>query len=450
MRVSDARETRYAQRDGVHIAYQVLGQGEPHLLLFFSCSVSIDSMDEEPALLRFHSRLASFSRLIRFDRRGIGLSDPLAQSERPAMEQWVEDAIGVLDAAGVESAALCADMTASAKAIMMATTHPNRVSQLIIVNGSARVVAAPDYPIGVPRRIIDRFLDVATEPNAVDQGFDDLALFGPSVADNPVFRSWWIRSGRRGASPSTAKLTLRMENLADVRDLLPLIRVPTLIVHRRDDEAIRSTHGRYLAEHIPGAKYVEVPGRDALYWVGETETMLAEIEKFLTGTHVAPELDRVLATVLFTDIVDSTVQASIMGDRAWHDRLDAHDAMVRRQLERFRGKEVKTTGDGFLATFDGPARAIQCGRAIRDGAQQLGVQVRSGLHTGEVELRGDDISGIAVHIGGRISALADAGEVLVSRTVTDLVEGAGIEFDDRGEHELKGVTGKWRVYSVRV
>lgn len=441
--------TRYASSGDVHIAYQVLGQRPLDLLLFTAANVSIDSMDEEPALVRFHDRLLTFSRLIRFDSRGLGLSDPLAQSELPALEQWVDDAVAVLDAVGVRSAAVLVDLDSASKAIMLAATHPDRVSRLVIINGTARVQAAPDYPFGVPAEVLDMFLGAVTKPDAVEEGFDDLALFAPSVQDDPAFRSWWVRAGRRSASPSTARAILRMHFLADVRELLPLVRAPVLVVHRGDCLTIRSEHGRYLAEHIPDASYLELPGQDSLYWVGATEEMLAEIEQFLTGTSQAPEPDRVLATVLFTDIVGSTGQASAMGDRAWRDRLDSHDAMVRRQLERFRGKEVNTTGDGFLATFDGPARAIQCACALRDGAQQLGVVVRVGLHSGEVELRGDDIAGISVHIGARVVAIAEPGEVLVSRTVADLVAGAGIEFDDRGERELKGVPGSWRVYAVR-
>lgn len=442
-------EIRYAQSGEVNIAYQALGHGALDLLLFMATNVSIDSMDEEPALVRFHDRLGSFSRLIRFDSRGLGLSDPLAQADLPMLEQWVDDAVAVLDALGVRSSAVLVDLDAAPKAIMLAATHPERVSGLVIINGTARVQAAPDYPFGVPGEVMNAFLSAVTQPDAIEEGFDDLALFAPSVQDDPAFRSWWVRAGRRGASPSTARALLRMHSLADVRELLPLVRVPTLVVHRRNCMTFRAAHGRYLAEHIPGASYLELPGQDSLYWVGETEEMLAEVEQFLTGTSQPPEPARVLATVLFSDIVDSTAQASAMGDRAWRDRLDSHDAMVRRQLVRFRGKEVKTTGDGFLATFDGPARAIQCGCALRDGAQQLGVAVRVGLHCGEVELRGDDIAGIGVHIGARVAALAGPGEVLVSRTVADLVAGAGIDFEDRGERELKGVPGSWRVYAVR-
>lgn len=444
----DARGIRYARSGDVHIAYQVLGEGQQDLLLFFSSNASIDSMDEEPALRRFHDRLASFSRLIRFDCRGIGLSDPLAASARTALEQWVDDALGILDAEEITSATVLADMSAAPKAIMMAAAHPERVNRLIIVNGTARVAAAPDYPFGVPPEIIDQFAEEVTDPGAAEKGLDDVVLFAPSAKDDLAFRSWWVRAGRRGASPSTARSLLQMDNFADVRELLPLIRIPTLVMHRRGARTIRVAHGRYLAEQVAGATYVELEGQDSLYWIGETDELLTHIEEFLTGSSRPPEPDRVLATVLFSDIVESTSQASAMGDQAWRDRLDSHDAMVRRQLERFRGTEVNTTGDGFLASFDGPNRAIQCACAVVDGAKQLGMQVRVGLHTGEVERRGDDIAGIAVHIGARVAALAGAGEVLVSRTVTDLVAGAGIMFSGRGEHELKGVPGSWQLFAV--
>ena len=432
----------------MHIAYQVLGASDPPLLLFFASNASIDSMDEEPALRRFHDRLASFSRVIRFDCRGLGLSDPLAADAVPAMEQWVDDALAVLGAEEIESATLLADLSAAPRAIMMAATHPERVNRLIIVNGTARVAAADDYSFGVPPEVLAQFAEGVTDPSATQNGLDDLALFAPSARDDPAFRSWWVRAGRRSASPSSARSLLQMDNLADVRELLPLIRIPTLVLHRRGARTIRAPHGRYLAERVAGAIYVELEGQDSLFWIGETDELLAQIEEFLTGTSSAPEPDRVLATVLFSDIVESTSQASTMGDHAWRDRLDAHDAMIRRQLARFRGREVKTTGDGFLATFDGPNRSIQCACAMSDGAQQLGLQVRVGLHTGEVEARGDDIAGIGVHIGARVAGLAGAGEVLVSRTVTDLVAGAGISFSDRGEHTLKGVPGTWQLFAV--
>ncbi len=445
--MAETPETRYAQPGNVNIAYQTLGSGTEDLLLIGGNHISIDSMDEEPSLARFHRRLASFSRLIRFDRRGVGLSDPIVPSDPPTLEQLAQDALAVMDAAGSSSAACLADGPA-AEAILMAATHPERIHRLVLVNSTARVMRAPDYPCGIPERLVTSFLDTVTKPDAVEEGVDDVALLNPSVAGDSAFRTWWVRAGRRGASPSVAQAILRVKWTADVRPLLPLVRVPTLVLHRAGFVVIRPEHGRYLAEHIPGSLYREIPGSDSLYWVGETELMLDEIEEFLTGARHGPEPNRVLATVLFTDIVDSTAQASALGDRAWRDRLDRHDAMARRQLERFRGREIKTMGDGFLATFDGPARAIQCACAIRDGAAQLGIEVRAGLHTGEVELLGDDVGGMTVNIGARVVALAGSGEVLVSRTVADLVVGSRTEFTDRGEHELKGVPGTWRLFAV--
>jgi class 3 adenylate cyclase len=447
MATAEPAEVHYALNGHVHIAYQVMGRGPVDLVLFNTSNLSIDSMDEEPSIARFHRRLASFSRLIRFDRRGLGLSDPVAPANPPTLEECAEDALAVMDAAGSQSAGVFSGAS-TPDAILLAATNPTRVSHLVIFNGTARVLRAPDYPFGIPQRIVDQFMDVVTQTNAVEQGIDDLAIMNPSVAGDPAYRAWWVRAGRRGASPALAQAMMRVQYYSDVRALLPLVRVPTLVLHRRDYSVIRPDHGRYLAEHIPEARFVELPGADSHYWVGETESMLAEIEEFLTGTRHAPEPDRVLATVLFSDIVNSTVQAAAIGDRAWGAQLDRHDAMVRRQLERFRGREIKTMGDGFLAVFDGPARAIQCGSAIRDGAKQMGIDVRVGLHAGEVELRGDDIGGMTVNIGSRVAALAEGGQILVSRTVVDLVVGSCIEFEDRGEHDLKGVPGSWRLFAV--
>lgn len=447
MPVETVPETRYARSGDASIAFQVMGTGPQDLLLVLANHISIDSMDDEPSLARFHRRLASFCRIIRFDRRGVGLSDPVLPSDPPTVEQLVEDAVAVLDAAG-SGAATCFSDGPCGEAIVMGATHPARIDRLVLVNASARVIRAPDYPFGIPERLVTSFLETVTRPDALEQGVDDLAVLNPGVAGDPAFRSWWVRAGRRGASPSVAQAILRVRWNTDVRPLLPLVRVPTLVLHRRDYLTLRPEHGRYLAEHIPGALYRELPGADNLYWVGDTDLMLEEIEEFLTGARHAPEPDRVLATVLFTDIVASTAQASALGDRAWRDRLDRHDAMVRRQLERFGGREIKTIGDGFLATFDGPARAIQCACAIRDGAVQLGIEVRAGLHTGEVELLGDDVGGMTVNIGARVAALAGPGEVLVSRTVADLVVGSGLGFSERGQHELKGVPGVWTLLAV--
>jgi len=445
--VAEIPETRYAESGGASIAFQVFGSGSTDLLVFHGGPLSIDDMDDEPALARFHRRLSSFSRVIRFDRRGVGLSDPLAPSDPPTMEQFVQDTIAVMDAAGSETAG-CFFHGPGSDAILLATTHPDRVVRLVLMNASPRVLWAPDYPIGLPESIVTDLLETMAGPNAIDQGVYDLALLNPSLAGDTAFRSWWVPAVRRGASPAVAAAITRVAFTADVRPLLPLVRIPTLVLHRSQCLALGPEHGRYLAEHIPGSEYRELPGADFLYWVGETGLMLEEIEEFLTGALQGAEPNRVLATVLFTDIVESTAHASALGDRAWRDRLDLHDAMVRRQLQRFQGTEIKTIGDGFLARFDGPARAIQCACAIRDGAAQLGIRVRAGLHTGEVELLGADVGGMTVNIGARVAALAGSGEVLVSRTVADLVIGSGIQLTESGEHELKGVPGMWKLLVV--
>lgn len=439
---------RFAKDGDVSVAYQVFGVDSPDLLVYSSGMLPIDSMNDEPLLARFHHRLASFRRLIRFDQRGIGMSDSVGPASPPTLEQWMADALAVLNAAGSQRAALFAPRDTSLEAVMLAATHPDRVSGLVIVNGTARFARADDYPVGIPQQVLDRFMDLNTEPDALDRGYDALGFWAPSVADDDAFRSWWNRAGNRGASPATARLLDRVRIQADVRALLPLVRVPTLILHRRDNASTRVGQGRYLAEHIPDAKYVELPGADDLYWVGDTEAMLDEIEEFLTCARRGPDPDRILATVMFTDIVGSTDHLAQPGDRRWRDLLDRHDQAVRRQLERFRGREVKMTGDGVLATFDGPARAVLCASAIRDAASQLGLKVRAGVHIGEVEVRGQDVGGMAVHIAARVAALAEPRQVLVSRTVVDVIVGSGIQTADHGEHVLKGVPGSWHLFAV--
>ncbi len=441
-------ETRYAKSGDVDIAFQTSGADAPDLLMFSTAVLPIDSMDEEPSLARFNDRLASFSRLIRFDVRGVGMSDTFAPSSPPTLEQWIQDAVAVMDAAGSERAAIFGPRDASLQAILLATTYPDRVSSLIIVNGTARLARADDYPIGVPQRILDRFLELNMEPDAVERGFDLLTTAAPSVAHDDSFRAWWNRAGNRGASPARARAMQAVYQQADLRPVLPLVRVPTLILHCRDNAMFRAAHGQYLAANIPEARYVELPGADDLYWVGDADAMLDEIEEFVTGVRPGPRPDRVLATVLFTDIVGSTKRVAEMGERRWRDLLDRHDLAVRRQLERFQGQEIKMTGDGVLATFDGPARAVRCGCAIRDAAAQLGLEIRAGVHTGEVEVRGDDIGGMAVHIASRVQSLAKPTEVLVSRTVVDLIVGSGIETIDRGEQVLNGVPGTWRLFTA--
>ncbi|MEY2404034.1 MAG: hypothetical protein QOD38_1585 [Acidimicrobiaceae bacterium] len=446
--VVDGSEIRFARNGDVHVAFQVLGGDAPDLLVLSSGMLPIDSMDDEPSLARFFRRLTSFSRVIRFDHQGVGMSDPVTPTGATTLEQWEQDALAVMDAAGSERAGILAPRDSSLEAILLAATYPERVSCLIIVNGTARVARADDYPFGIPPWVLDRFLEVNMEPDAVDQGLDFLGAAAPTLASDDAFRAWWIKAGYRGASPAMARAIDAMVVRADVRSVLPLVRVPTLVLHRRDNGIFHVGHGRYLAEHIPNATYVELDGSDDLYWVGDTDIMLDEIEEFLTGVRGGPGSDRVLATVVFTDIVGSTARITELGGQRWGDLLDRHDTAIRRQLARFRGREIKTTGDGILATFDGPARAVTCACAIRDAATQLGLDVRVGVHAGEIEMRGADIGGMAVHIAARVEALAKPAEVLVSRTVVDLVVGSGIHFADRGQHVLKGVPGRWRLFSA--
>jgi class 3 adenylate cyclase len=446
--VVSGTRTCYAKSGNVDIAYQVLGDGPIDLLVYTGALIPIDCVDEEPSMARFQRRLGSFSRLIRFDRSGVGLSDRGSASAPPTREQWVQDGMAVLDAVGSERAAVFAPFSNSPEGVTMAATCSERVTHLVIVNGLARLAWAPDYPGGVPQREIDSLVRLVAKTDAVEQGHDALANLAPSLANDPAFRSWWDRSGNRGASPEMARAILKQSLQVDVRHRLAQIHVPTLILHRSDIERLGVSHGRYMAEHIVGAKYVELSGTDTLYWVGDTGEMLDEIEEFLTGVRGGRGVERVLATVLFTDIVGSTDRAARLGDRRWRDLLERHDRAVRQELERFRGREVDNAGDGFLATFDSPGRTIECALAIRHALKTLDIDVRAGIHTGEIELRGDDIAGLAVHIGARVSALAGRGEVFVSSSVPPLVAGSGIVFTDRGEHDLKGVPGTWHVFSI--
>ena len=450
--VDGGSDVRYARNGDVHIAYRVSGAGAIDMLWYPGAPLlPMESVDDEPNFRRLQQRLSSFARLIQFDARGIGLSDPVSPKDPPTLEQWVADAICVLDAAGSSKAVAFAPRDSTLQAVMLASSHPARVSKLIIVNGFARLRRAADYPEGVPGHIVDGFVETVIEgvPSAgAAVPADFLTIGAPSVADDPAFRTWWDRAGRQGASPATAKAILAVGYDADVRPLLPAVTAPTLVLHRRDEPMFRIGHGRYLAEHIPDARFVEIPGQDSLYWIGDTSVLLDEVEEFVTGSRVGLRPDTAITTILITDIVGSTQAMAELGQARWRDLLDRHDAAVRRQFERFGGREIKTTGDGFLATFDGPARAVNCAQAIGDAAGQLGLGVRAGVHTGEVELRGADIAGMAVHIAARVAALAGPGEVLVSRTVIDLIVGSGIEFADRGEHELKGVPGSWHLYAV--
>jgi class 3 adenylate cyclase len=442
-------ETRYAKtEDGVHLAYQLLGAGPIDLLMMPYGFIPVDAMLEEPALARFLHALASFSRVIRFDFRGVGLSDPVSPSDPPTLEQWMQDALVVLDAVGSDRAAVFAAAEHGQVAALLAASHPERASALVLVNSFARAMDALDYPGGVPFTDLDEAIDAFVDPESSVSGFDYLELAVPGVADDPEFRDWWDRAGNRGASPATARAFLRVTLGGDARDVLPAISVPTLVVHRLDNQAVAVAHGRYLAENIPDARLAELPGCEDLFWVGNAEELLDEVQEFLTGERRPAETNRVLLSVLFTDIVGSTEQAARLGDARWRQVLEQHDQSVRRELARHGGHEVKMMGDGALATFDGPARAVRCACAIRNAVINLGLNVRAGVHTGEVELRGGDIGGIAVNIGQRVSTLAQGGEVLVTRTLVDLVAGSGLSFEDRGTHALKGVPEPWQVFAV--
>jgi class 3 adenylate cyclase len=445
----DVAEIQYAKSGDLYVAYQVIGDGPIDLLAFGNgTTVSIDQ-DDEPHLGRFERRLASFGRLIRFDRSGVGLSDPLGGGAALTIELWMQDAVAVLDAVGSSRAALLGVGEGGLVSMLLSATYPERTSAQVLVHCFARAVRDSDYPWGPTRDAFDESWETVTDPGDRGNAVDDVAMMAPSLASDVEFRSWWIRAGQRVASPATARAMSALIADADVRGVLPMIKTPTLVLHRVHNDLVAVGHAQYLAENIAGAKLIELPGRDHLPFVGDTDALLDDIEEFLTGTRGTPNIDRMLATILFTDIVDSTHRAAGTGDRRWRELLDNHDRMAGRQVHRFGGRQVKTTGDGILVTFDAPARAIQCGLAMRDGAKQLGLDVRVGLHTGEVERRGDDIAGIGVHIAARVQACAQPGEVWVSRTVTDLVAGSGIAFSDRGEHQLKGVPGPWHLFAVQ-
>jgi pimeloyl-ACP methyl ester carboxylesterase len=445
--VAQAPRTRYAKSGDLDIAYQVLGDGPVDLLVLPGPLVPFDSIDAEPSLYRFHRRLESFGRVIRFDQRGMGGSSRSRSNDMIGPHFWAEDALAVMDAAGCERATIVGSGWTGMSGLVLAADHPERVRNMVIINGSARALWAPDYPMG--GRIGENpWKAVALDPDAVEQGFDVLRIIAPTVADDDVFRRWWDQAGNRAQSPSEAQATLEAIAMADLRDVLARITVPTLILHRKDAVMIPVEHGRYLADHIAGSRFVELPGADTLHWTGDADTILDEIEEFATGARGRVGTERVLTTIVFTDIVGSTQRAAEVGDRRWHDVLDNHDRIVRRELQRFRGREVNTAGDGFVATFTSPSVAIDCAEAIVDAVRPLGIEIRAGIHAGEVEIRGADIAGMAVHIGARVGTLAAAGEVLVSSTVREIVTGSRRVFTERGEHVLKGVPGRWRVYAV--
>lgn len=439
-----APETRYARSGEVGIAFQVYGEGERDLVLAFPFLSHLDLIWENPLLSRFLHRLGSFARVIVFDRRGVGLSDPVP---RPAtLEERMDDVRAVMDAAGSDRAALLGMSEGATMCMLFAATYPERTSALVLWGAMARSTAAPDYPWAPPREAVQEAQDELIGPTW-GQGAT-IEIFSPSMAADPRAREFQARVERQAASPMRVQQLLEMFLDTDVRGALPLIQAPTLVLHRRQDQAVNYRAGRWLAEQIDGASYAELEGRDHFPWVGDSDAALAAIEEFLTGVRPAPVSERVLATVLFTDIVDSTRLAAELGDRRWRDLLGEHQKLVRDRLGQYGGREVKTTGDGFLAIFDGPTRAAQCAREIVDEMPGLGIEVRAGLHTGEVELIGDDVGGIAVHLAARIAALAGPRAVLASRTVRDLAVGSGVEFEPAGRHVLKGVPDEWDLYSV--
>ena len=436
--------TRYAKSGDYHLAYSVTGGGPLDVLYVPTWLSQIEHLWESPKVNRFFERSAHLGRLIMFDRRGSGMSDPIVGA--PTLEEQMDDVNAVLDAAGgCEDVVLLAALEGGPMACLYAATHPHRVRALILYSAWARVVQSEDIPWANPPEERERLMEFLAETWGTGARLDGLA---PSEADDPEFRAWYAKLERLAASPNQIRILQKLIGEYDVRSVLPSIRVPTLVMHRRDDSLIDPRHSQYIAERIPGAKLVMLEGSDNLMVAGDSDAIIDEIEEFLTGARQVRAPDRVLATVMFTDIVDSTRRASEMGDRRWRELLERHDELVRRKLEYWSGREIKTTGDGFLATFDGPARAIQCAKAIAYDVNSLGVAIRAGLHTGECEVRGDDVAGMAVHIGARVGSMAGPGEVLVSSTVKDLVVGSGIDFSDQGEHELKGVPGEWRVYRV--
>ena len=438
-----AHETRYASSGDVNIAYQAHGDGPLDLIFVPGFISHVEHLWEEPGLARFLDRLSSFARLILYDRRGTGLSDRPGQA--PTNEEELADLEAVLDAVGSERAALMAYTVGGQLASLFAAAHPERTSALLMYATIARATFAEDYSWAhSPEERAERMSQMAANWG---QG-SLLEVMAPSAADDPRLKAWLGRMERLSISPGALRQMTDAIGQTDVREILEHIRVPTLILHRAEDQMIDPGHSRYLAEAIPGAKYVELPGRDNYPGI-DPDSIADEIEEFLTGGRRVAEPERALLTVMFTDIVDSTVRASELGDQRWRDLLASHDSIVRKELQRFQGHEVKTIGDGFLAVFDGaPTRAVRCAHAISKATEEIGVDVRAGLHTGECELMGDDVGGMAVHIGARISALATRGEVLASSTLRDAVLGSQLEFEDRGTHSLKGVPGEWRVYAA--
>lgn len=435
-------ETRYAKSGDVHIAYQVTGSGPIDLVLVPGFMSHLDADWDSPVRARLLQRLSSFCRLIRLDKRGTGLSDRVKIG---TLEERMDDVRAVMDAAGSQKASFFGYSEGGPMSILFSATYPERTTALILYGSYARRVRTADHPYGMSTEAFDAFIARLEQewggPAAID-------VFAPSLANDPAARESFANYLRQAASPGAVVDIMRMNREIDVRPILPVIRVPALVLHRSGDRLTHIGQGQYLANRISGARMRELPGEDHAWTAGDGDAVVDEIEEFLTGSRHDPEPDRVLATVLFTDIAGSTERAAALGDRRWRELLEQHHAMVRKNLAEFRGREIDTAGDGFLTSFDGPARGVRCAAAIIHGARGLGLDIRAGLHTGECEVMGEKLSGLAVHIGARVAAIASAGQVVVSSTVKDLVAGSGLRFSDRGSHVLKGVPGEWRVFAL--
>jgi pimeloyl-ACP methyl ester carboxylesterase len=437
-----APTTRYARSGDVSIAYQVVGSGPVDLVFAPGFISHLDLIWDDPLWARSFERLASFSRLVVFDKRGTGLSDPVGGAA--TLEERTDDLRAVMDAAGCERAAIFGVSEGGSMAALFAATYPERTSSLALYGASPRILRTPDFPWGVSRGDLQKLVAMA------DRWGDGvgLSVWAPSLASQAHARAAWARMQRAAASPGMIRSLFALYEDLDIRDVLPAIRVDTLVLHRKGDRMVPVECGRYLTEHIPGARLVELEGDDHLWVAGDEDAVLDEVEEFVTGVRESSEPNRVLATILFTDIAGSTERAAAIGDRSWATLLEAHHASVRRQIERYRGVELDNAGDGFFVSFDGPARAIRCAIAIRDAVRALGLEIRAGAHTGECEKVGAKLTGTAVNVGARIGSFADAGEILVSGTVVDLVAGSGLAFDGRGEHELRGLPGRRRLFAV--
>jgi class 3 adenylate cyclase len=439
-------EIRYAKnRDGQSVAYQTCGEGPLDVVFVPDWVGNLEVMWEEATLARFLERLGRFARVICFDKRGTGLSDPVPLGGMPTWEEWMYDVGTVMDAVESPQAAIFGHGDGGVMALLFAATQPDRTIALILADAYARRARAPDYPWGVPAQVVPQMVEFILGTWGTGAAARDGA---PSLAGDPSFIRWRGRYERLAMSPGQFGPIYPLTYERDFRSVLPTIRVPTLVLHRVGNRYVLVGNGRYLADHIEDAEFVEIPGEDHFFHAGDVEAMLGPVQEFLTGSRALPEPERVLATVLFTDIVGATALADRLGDGAWRDLLERHHTLVRRELTRYRGREIDTAGDGFFASFEGPARGVRCALSIRDTLRTLGLEIRAGLHTGECERTGDKLAGIAVHIGARVAGLAEAGEVLVSRTVKDLVAGAGLDFVDRGIHELKGISDCWQLYGA--